>query len=136
MKRNDATIQDWQENEALRRYQLIAPLLDDTLDEAKKLRLRKEIADRSETTVRTLYRYEKAWQEDGFQGLKPAERTNTQAKRLPTEFGTLLQEAIQLRREVPERSVEQIIRILELEGKAAPGVLKRPTLQRHLYNAG
>lgn len=136
MKRNDATIQDWQENEALRRYQLIAPLLDDTLDEAKKLRLRKEIADRSETTIRTLYRYEKAWQEGGFQGLKPAERTNTQDKRLPTEFGTLLQEAIQLRREVPERSVEQIIRILELEGKAAPGVLKRPTLQRHLYNAG
>ncbi len=47
-----------------------------------------------------------------------------------------MNDAIQLRREVPERSVSQIIFILEQEGKAAPGVLKRPTLERHLLNAG
>ena len=47
-----------------------------------------------------------------------------------------LSRRVQLRKEVPERSVAQIICILELEGYAAPGVLKRSTLERHLYRAG
>jgi len=136
MNKNDTIIPNWQENEALKRYKLIAPLLDNTLDEAKKLRLRREIAEKNDITVRSLYRYEKAWRNSEFQGLKPADRTKHRTQNLPKEFDALLQEAIQLRKEVPERSVEQIINILELEGRVAPGVLKRPTLQRHLYNAG
>ena len=55
---------------------------------------------------------------------------------MPDNYEEILQEAIQLRREVPRRSVEQIIFILESEGKVAPGLLKRPTLQRHLYQVG
>lgn len=51
-------------------------------------------------------------------------------------FQELLQECIQLKREVPLRSVNQIILILEMEGRAAPGVLKRSTVQRHLERAG
>jgi transposase InsO family protein len=47
-----------------------------------------------------------------------------------------MQEAIVLKREVPSRSVRQIIYILETEGKAEPGVLKRSTVQDHLYAAG
>ena len=43
---------------------------------------------------------------------------------------------MQLKREVPKRSVRQIIKILELEGWAQPGVLKQSTMQRHLYDAG
>jgi hypothetical protein len=55
---------------------------------------------------------------------------------LPGNFNELVSEAIQLKREVPTRSVAQIILILEMEGRVAPGILKRSTLQRHLYNAG
>jgi transposase InsO family protein len=47
-----------------------------------------------------------------------------------------MQEAILLKREVPTRSVRQIIFILEAEGIAEPGVLKRSTVQDHLYAAG
>ena len=136
MIRNDTAIQNWQEDEALKRFKLISPLLDETLDSAKKRQLRKSLADQNNFSIRTIYRYEKAWRSGDFQGLKPADRTKHRSQKLPPEFDELFQDAIQLRREVPERSVEQIICILELEGRVAPGLLKRSTLQRHLYNAG
>ena len=41
-----------------------------------------------------------------------------------------------LKREVPTRSVNQIILILEGEGKVQTGLLKRSTLQEHLHKAG
>ncbi|ABZ84020.1 transposase, putative [Heliomicrobium modesticaldum Ice1] len=47
-----------------------------------------------------------------------------------------LEEAILLRREVPRRSIAQIIQILEWEGKAEPGKLKRSTLQEKLAERG
>ena len=83
-----------------------------------------------------MYRYEKAYREGQFSGLKPATRQKHRSQRLPENFEFLVEQAIQLRKEVPERSVAQIIRILELEGHVAPGVLKRPTLERHLYKRG
>lgn len=36
----------WQDEEALKRYQMIAPLLDESLDEGKRRQLREEIAER------------------------------------------------------------------------------------------
>lgn len=48
----------------------------------------------------------------------------------------LIAEAILLRREVPGRSVPQIIEILEMEGKAPPGLVKRTTLQDKLQAEG
>ncbi len=128
--------EQWQEAEALHRYQLIAPLMQDGLDDAKKLQLRKKIAQDNHISLRTVYRYEKAYREGQFGGLKPLTRQKHRSQQLPENFDRLLQEAIQLRREVPERSVEQIITILELEGQAAPGELKRSTLERYLYQAG
>lgn len=124
------------EQQAHQRFLLISPLLDPNLDEAKKLQLRENIAATENISIRTLYRYEKAYREGGFSGLKPADRQLNPSARLPANFGDLIQEAILLKREVPTRSVRQIIQILELEGKAAPGVLKRSTMERHLYNAG
>ena len=64
------------------------------------------------------------------------DREKHRSQRLPENFDVLLEQAIQLRKEVPERSVNQIIFILEAEGLAEPGVLKRPTLERHMYRAG
>lgn len=126
----------WQEAEALRRYQLIAPLLEEESDPALRTKLREKIAGEKEVSVRTLYRYEQAYHNGGFPGLLPADRKKQCSSRLPENFERLLQEAIQLKREVPKRSVRQIIRILELEKRVAPGKLKRSTLERHLYRAG
>ena len=127
---------DWQEQEALQRFQMIAPLMDESLDPAKRTRLRGDIAAQNKVSERTLRRYEAAYREGGFQGLKPKTREAKRSKKLPENFDELLAEAIQLKREEPKRSVNQIITILELEGRAAPGVLKRSTMERHLYAAG
>ena len=134
MNANKNLSTQWREDEAVSRFSLISPLLDETLDEAKRIQIRSDIAERNGLSVRTIYRYEKAYHDAGFNGLKPKERGSTLP--LPDNFQALLDEAIQLRREVPSRSVKKIIDILELEGKVAPGVLKRSTLQRHLANAG
>ena len=136
MNTNTEKEKQWQEQEALSRFQLIAPLLREDLDPAKRLQLRRQIAQENSLSVRSLYRYEKAYREGEFSGLKPAAREKRRSQKLPENFDHLLEQAIQLRREVPERSVAQIICILELEGHAAPGVLKRSTLERHLYRAG
>ncbi len=63
-------------------------------------------------------------------------RQQRRSRKLPENFDELVAEAIQLKREVPTRSVARIIMILELEGRVAPGVLKRSTMQRYLYRAG
>jgi transposase InsO family protein len=128
----------WQEEEALKRFQIISPLLDYSIDEAKKAQIRNQLASKHELSTRTLFRYEAAYKKEGFPGLKPMERGKelSQSKRLPKGFDKILEEAIQLKREVPSRSINQIIMILEMEGLAVPGTLKRSTLQDHLYNAG
>lgn len=136
MNRAKNTAKKWQEDEALRRFKLISPLLQEGLDEARKLQIREQIATENGISIRTLYRYEKSWREDEFQGLKPCDREKHRRQDLPDNFEELLQQAIQLKREVPKRSVAQIIAILELEHRVAPGVLKRSTLERHLYQAG
>ena len=96
----------------------------------------REEAALHQISQRSLRRYEAAYKSGGFSGLKPADRTQKRSRMLPEQFDQLLEQAIQLKREVPKRSVNQIIYILELEGRVAPGVLKRSTLGRYLYKAG
>ena len=129
-------VKKWQDEEALKRYGMIAPLLDPELDEGKRRQMREEAAERNGISKRTLYRYEKGYREEGFEGLRPAGRTKKRRQGLPENFERIMEQAVQLKREVPKRSVRQIIKILELEGWAQPGVLKQSTMQRHLYDAG
>lgn len=136
MNQNNTAKQNWQEQTALDRFQLISPLLRSDLDDAARIHLRKKLAEENGITIRTLYRYEKAYREKKFAGLKPKDREKRRSQKLPENFEELLMEAVQLRKEVPERSVAQIISILEMEGIAAPGVLKRSTLEHHLIRAG
>ncbi|RHQ55576.1 hypothetical protein DWY34_15405 [Blautia sp. AF25-12LB] len=98
------TKQQWQDQEALHRFQLISPLLQTGLDDARRLQLRRTIADENNISVRTLYRYEKAFAEKQFAGLRPADREKRRSQILPENFEFLLEQAIQLRREVPPRS--------------------------------
>ena len=46
--------------------QLIAPLLQEDLDDAKRLQLRKQIAQDNDISVRSIYRYEKATVKDSL----------------------------------------------------------------------
>ena len=127
---------NWQDQQALIRYTLIAPLLDETLDPAKRSSLRRKIAEESRVSERSLYRYVAAYHEKGFAGLKPVAGERSLSKKLPENYLRIVEQAIQLKKEVPRRSVEQIIFILEQENWAEPGVLKRSTLGRYLYRAG
>lgn len=45
MNTNQQIVRQWEEQEALHRFQLISPLLREDLDNAKKLQLRKKIAE-------------------------------------------------------------------------------------------
>ena len=129
-------VRNWRNEEALERYRMIAPLLDADIDAAKRNQLREEIAEKEEKSVRTIYRYEKQYREEQFEGLLPKNREKRRSQKLPENWDEIVKEAIQLRKEVPRRSVRQIIVILESEEFAPPGVIKDSTLQRYLQNAG
>jgi putative transposase len=132
----NAAAKQWQEEQALSRFRLITPLLEEGIDSAKKQALREQLAQIHQISTRSIYRYEKAYETGGFSSLKPMNREMRRAHTLPENFDELVSEAIHLKREVPTRSVAQIILILEMEGHVPPGILKRSTLQRHLYEAG
>jgi len=61
---------------ALRRHEVIAPLLVPGLDGAEKRRIRREILEREGISERTLRRYLAAYREDGYEGLKPRIRSD------------------------------------------------------------
>ena len=67
-------IRKWRNEEALKRYGLISPLLDPDIDEAKRCMLREQIAERAGISKRTIYRYDAGYRTDGFEGLVPMNR--------------------------------------------------------------
>ena len=129
-------VRNWQDKEALKRLEMITPLMDPDMDDAKRCQMREEIAEKNKITTRSLYRYEKYYRENSFDGLRPMNRQMRRSAKLPGNYDEIVAQAIQLKREVPRRSVRQIIKILEIEGWAPPGILKASTLQRYLYKAG
>ena len=128
-------VRNWQDQEALKRLEMITPLMDPDMDDAKRCQMREEIAEKNNITTRSLYRYEKYYRENSFDGLRPMNRQMRRSAKLPGNYDEIVAQAIQLKREVPRRSVRQIIKILEIEGWAPPGILKASTLQRYLYKA-
>lgn len=118
---------------AVQRVQLLSPLLADGLDPAKASQLKAAICEQTGLSERTLRRYLAKYRVEGFTGLKPKGKGRKPTDAIPSD---LLEQAILLRREVPSRSVSQIIQILEWEGKTQPGQLKRSTLQEKLAERG
>lgn len=119
---------------ATNRMQLIAPLLIGGLDAAKVMQLRSQICEQSGISDRTLRRYQSNYLNGGFNNLKPKGRNQDSTEEaIPPN---VLDQAILLRREVPTRSVSQIIQILEWEGVISVGQVKRSTLQEKLSNKG
>ena len=121
------------EETAVNRFKLLSPLLAEGIDSAKLTQMKEEICSQAGISERTLRRYLEKYREDGFGGLKPKEK----GKNISTAISAdILEQAIMLRREVPSRSVSQIIQILEWEQRIKPGEIKRSTLQEHLSLAG
>lgn len=125
------------------RWQLIAPVVAGDLTRLERRRLLQQIArqrheiphsDKTRVSVRTLERWIAAYRQAGFDGLKPKARDDAQRGRVITP--EILEQAIAARREVPERSVQQIIDTLEKAGVVPAGLLRRSTLAQHLVRAG
>jgi len=126
------------------RYGLIAPIvsrqtpmipgeLKRQLEQIAALSYTIPGSHKTQVSVRTLERFMANYRKDGWDGLKPKKRPQKNAIALPA---FVLQKAIELRRERPERSVEQIIYLLEHCGMATEGTLAPSTLSRHLRKAG
>jgi transposase InsO family protein len=121
---------------AVNRHKVIAHILaamEEHADAGKLALLKKAACEQNGISRRTLGRWLMGYQQHGFQGLKPLEKTYGSPGVIP---GDLIAEAILLRREVPGRSIQQIIEILEMEGKAPIGLLRRTTLQDKLQTEG
>jgi putative transposase len=121
------------EDIAAQRVQLLSPLLVNGLDPAKASQIKAALCEQAGLSERTLRRYLAQYRLEGFRGLQPKGKGKPVTDAVPAH---LLEQAILLRREVPSRSVSQIIQILEWEGKAQPGQLKRSTLQEKLTKRG
>lgn len=121
------------EDVATQRIRILGPLIYDAVDPAKRAHLLKQISQREQISERTLRRWLFYYEHEGYQGLlpksKPGNTNGSVTKRI-------VDEAVILRREVPTRSIRQIITILEMEGLVAPGQIKRSTLQDHLVKRG
>ena len=116
--------------EGLRRYRIIAPLLEKGLAECEKRPIRRLIRDQEGISGRTLRRYVAAFKREGFDGLLPRERKDKgSCKAISAE---VLKLAAQIRRELPDRSAERVRQLLASEGHS----VARSTLERHLRQQG
>ena len=90
-------------------------------------------SEKERVSVRTLERYLAAYRAHGWEGLKPKPRRSRKPTAITPE---ILELAMNLRRERPERSVEQIIFCLEEGGHVDSGVVAASTLSRYFKKAG
>jgi transposase InsO family protein len=90
-------------------------------------------SDRTTISQRSLERYLSQYRKNGWEGLVPQERSDKGLVRISDD---LVAQAVALRRERPERSVEQIIYLLEESNLVEKGQLAVSTLARHLRHAG
>lgn len=127
---------DAKERSADEKLRMITPLLLPGMDKESLVRAKKEIVDKEGVSYRTLGRYLTAWESSGYEGLKPKPPWNKGKTDIVTNMDVVVAEAIILRTECPQRSVRDIIRILEMEGKIQPRSIRRTTLQDHLFKAG
>jgi transposase InsO family protein len=125
-----------QDKVASERFELIAQLTGEGLDKGLRHDLVQKIAEKAGVSERTVRRWVESWRKDGFDGLKPASGYTRPDARLPEDFSKVVAAAIELRCESPARSVNDIIKILEMEEAVAPGTVARSTLQRKLQEEG
>lgn len=114
------------------RYELICDALDPQLSSRQRGKLVRELADREHpgpfgepvrVSRQTIDRWIRWWRQGGFEALVPTPARVS--ARTPAE---VLEVAVALKREKPDRSAAQIVRILRAQSGWAPS---ERTLQRH-----
>ena len=119
----------WRE-EALKRFGLISPLMEEGLCATELARRRCLLLEREGICERTLRRWITSYKKDGFNGLIRQERSDKgMSKSISPD---VLELAEQIRRELPRRSAGLICELLEQEGHK----VARSTLERHLREKG
>ncbi len=118
-----------EEAKAVYRLRVILPIISSDSNS----NLIKRISLEEGVSIRTLKRWIKRYEEEGFEGLK-IRKQNSNKKLVISE--DIVEKAIILRRENPSRSVKDIIRVLELENECKKGEIKRSTLTKRLSDKG
>jgi transposase InsO family protein len=128
---------------ALARYTLILPIVRETC-RRQRHQMRQNIAAtihdfppgmKGKVSVTTLYRWEKAYRQGGFDALKPQVRQDKECRVISSET---LDRAEALKREQPFRSARAIINILQMdrENPIPEKSLAERTLRRQLAKRG
>ena len=122
------------DDKLVKRFEMIAPLLNENIDAFELRRLRAQILESSGISERSLRRYIQNYKEKGYKGLADVPRSDKGSLRTVPEKA--VDEAVKLRQELPSRSVRRIIEILEGEKIVKPGEVARTSLNRHLSQRG
>lgn len=118
---------------AIKKAEMILPLLDPGLSKHERVEKQGKIALTSNKSYRTISRYVESYKALGVEGLVSRSYGKKGKKKISTEA---YNRAISLRKELPSRSVSDIIYILESEGLTEKGEVKRSTLQKDLQDDG
>lgn len=127
---------------ALDRYQVISSYVADPPPRGRRHLERQRLADRVWTdahgeafsvSAETIRAWVRAYRARGLQGLMDQPRSSRGVQALPDE---VIEKACALKREVPERTLDRIIRILEDLDLVEVGTVKRSTLHRVLKARG
>jgi transposase InsO family protein len=118
----------------IKRFETIAPLLNDNLDAFERRHLRAQILESSGISERSLRRYIQNYKTKGYMSLKDTPRSDKGVLREVPEVA--ISEAIKLREELPSGSVRRTSPILEREKLVKPGEVSRTSLNRHLVQRG
>ena len=138
MKYRDETGQD----KALARYQVISAYIALDPGRGERGALLEKLAEKVWTdtdgqpfqaAAETIRCWVRRYRRDGLAGLADKERPRRGVAAIPPAVVEL---ACQLKREVPERSLDRLLRILEDTEAVEPGVVRRSTLHRALQRAG
>lgn len=133
---------DPRQDKALARYQVIAPYLAEDPPRGQRGPLRRKLARRVwigpdgepfTVTAGTIRKWVFRYRKKGLKGLMDAPRQRPGVQVLTAEQIELV---CQLKKDVPERSLDRIISIAESTQKVKSGVLRRSTVHRVLQARG
>jgi transposase InsO family protein len=119
---------------AFKRYQLISPLLNPSLDKAEFAKMSDDIAKEAGLSIRTIQRYVSSFKEEGnLDALKPNYSGRPNKRVLSDE---MLFRARQIKEDLPTRGLSKIATTLELEFNLEKDSIKKTTLSDGLKSIG
>lgn len=134
--------EDRRQAKALLRFQMISAYLAEDPPRGRRTAFLERLAAKSwpgvdgepfQAAGETLRKWVRSYRRWGLEGLKDKVRPVRGSQVLNDEQ---LEFACRLKREVPERTLDRLIEIMEVARKADPGQVRRSTLHRHLQAAG